>query len=90
LTDDLELPRSTGNWKSHPLCLIFNELDREDHLRNQPPVTALVVNERSGIPGTGFFSTYYQLGGFGKCTLDEHAKRELHCAILKQITDAIL
>lgn len=86
LTDDLELPRSTGNWKNHPLCLIFDELDREDNLRKQPPVTALVVNERSGIPGPGFFDTYYRLSGFGKkCTLDDDAKREMHRSIVSQL-----
>lgn len=85
LTDDLELPRSNGNWKYHPLCMIFDELDRDDIRRKEPPVTALVVNERSGIPGPGFFSTYCRLCGFGKCTLDENAKRDLHRNILDQL-----
>lgn len=88
LTDDLELPRSTGNWKGHPLCLIFDELDRDDILRKEPPVTALVVNETSGIPGPGFFSTYYRLSGFGKCTLDDDGKRLLHRSILAELCGA--
>jgi hypothetical protein len=49
------------HWKSHPLCGIFGELDDEDHRKQRPFRTALVVGKESGRPGQGFFETVSNL-----------------------------
>lgn len=58
-----EVGKLTGNWKSHPLCDIFGELDGEDHRNNRPFRTALVFGKESNRPGHGFYSTLERLRG---------------------------
>ncbi len=50
-----DLPALTGIWQSHPLCQMFGDLDREDHLGSRPFRTALVVTVEKNRPGNGFF-----------------------------------
>jgi hypothetical protein len=50
-----DLPPLTGNWKSHPLCSIFGDLDSEDHRKDRPFRTAIVCTKENGRPGPGFF-----------------------------------
>lgn len=56
-----ELPQLTAAWRSHPLCDMFGELDREDERQKLPFRTALVVGQKSGRPGQGFFDTITKL-----------------------------
>ena len=51
------LPPLSDNWKSHPLCSIFGELDDEDTRNSKPFRTALVCSKELGRPGEGFFTT---------------------------------
>jgi hypothetical protein len=50
-----------GAWKSHPLCEIFGQLDREDYPK--PLRTSLVVGADSGAPGEGYFEALETLRG---------------------------
>ncbi len=59
LTAEFEdLPSLSGAWRSHPLCRIFDELDREDADFNRPFRTAIVVNRETFQPGPGFYESY--------------------------------
>jgi hypothetical protein len=58
-----DLPPLTGNWKSHPLCSMFGDLDGEDHRNNLPFRTSLVYAKNLGRPGQGFFETVSRLRG---------------------------
>jgi hypothetical protein len=53
-----DLPALTGAWAAHPLCDIFGDLDDDDAALNRPYRTAIVVSQRNGIPGPGFFKMY--------------------------------
>lgn len=44
-----------GVWDDHPLCFIFDEIDRRDALNNRPFKTSVVLNRLSGQVGNGFF-----------------------------------
>lgn len=44
-----------GDWSEHPLCMIFDQIDRMDALNNRPFKTAVVLNHSSGYVGQGFF-----------------------------------
>jgi hypothetical protein len=52
-----DLPELTGNWKAHPLCWMFGDLDDEDTRNGLPFRTALVFAKETGKPGNGFFET---------------------------------
>jgi hypothetical protein len=56
-----DLPPLGPNWRSHPLCSIFGELDEEDHIKNRPLRTALVFAVETTRPGQGFFDTITNL-----------------------------
>jgi hypothetical protein len=56
-----DLPPLGPHWKSHPLCSIFGDLDREDHREGRPFRTALVYAVETSKPGQGFFETITQL-----------------------------
>ena len=55
-------------WASHPLCGIFDALDREDVALRRPIRTALVVSKERGLPGKGFYSTLALLRGSSPAT----------------------
>jgi len=80
-----ELPPFTGNWKSHPLCWIFDELDREDAALDRPLRTAIVVSKEKRIPGGGFFEAYEQYLNPGAQIRNEMAKLEIHQGQLKAL-----
>jgi hypothetical protein len=58
-----DLPLLTAAWRSHPLCGIFGELDKEDHVKQRPFRTALVFAKETSRPGQGFFDTVTNLRG---------------------------
>ena len=58
-----DLPPLGAQWKSHPLCSIFGELDDEDHRRGRPFRTALVYAKETTRPGQGFFQAMTDLRG---------------------------
>lgn len=49
------LPPLDGAWKAHPLCLIFDQIDRKDAEHGRPFKTAVVINLADGKVGAGFF-----------------------------------
>lgn len=51
----LQLPELDGNWNSHPLCKIFDQLDKEDTQLNRPFRTSIVIKKSINMPGPGFF-----------------------------------
>jgi hypothetical protein len=55
------LPPLDGNWRSHPLCSMFGELDDDDHRHGRPFRTAMVFAKETGRPGQGFFDTVSSL-----------------------------
>lgn len=59
------LPALNGNWNSHPLCKIFEDLDQEDKQKNRPFRTSLVVRQDANnkMPGNGFFDALERLKG---------------------------
>jgi len=63
LASNLGFPPVDQFWASHPLCRIFDELDREDVEQSRPIRTALVVSKHRGVPGEGFFKTLALLRG---------------------------
>jgi hypothetical protein len=70
LAGQLGFPPVDQYWHSHPLCGIFDLLDREDVASNRPLRTALVVSKERGLPGEGFFKTMALLRGHRKPATD--------------------
>ena len=56
-----DLPPLDGNWRSHPLCSMFGELDEDDHRKGRPFRTAMVFAKETGRPGQGVFDTVSNL-----------------------------
>lgn len=69
------LPPVDKFWASHPLCRIFDTLDREDAANDRPFRTALVVSRERGIPGQGFFNTLCELRHLPQNLKDEVKQR---------------
>lgn len=65
LANKLGLPPVDQYWLSHPLCGIFEQLDREDVAQGHPLRTSLVVSKERGLPGEGFFKTMALLRSSG-------------------------
>ena len=51
------LPSLSSKWHLHPLCKLFDEIDRADAKNNRPFKTSIVVNESNNV-GAGFFTAY--------------------------------
>lgn len=71
------LPPVTEAWLSHPLSELFGLLDHEDHAKNRPFRTALVVSREKGIPGDGFFKALNALRGTPYPIRDELKKIQI-------------
>jgi hypothetical protein len=56
-----DLPELGPYWRSHPICSIFGDLDKEDHLNGRPFRTALVFAIETSKPGQGIFETIENL-----------------------------
>lgn len=61
-----DVPPLDGAWASHPLCQMFDELDREDAAMGRPFRTAIVVSRKENLPGKGFFDAYARYANKGK------------------------
>jgi hypothetical protein len=61
-----DLPPLDEKWLSHPLCRIFDELDREDAALGRPFRTAIVVSKEEHLPGDGFFKVYAKYKNNGR------------------------
>jgi len=48
-----------GAWSAHPLCGIFEQLDRADY--PAPLRTTLVIAKETGQPGPGYFESLERL-----------------------------
>lgn len=70
LAAQLGFPPVDQYWLSHPLCGIFDLLDREDVAANCPLRTSLVVSKERGLPGEGFFKTMATLRGYRRPATD--------------------
>lgn len=46
-----------SKWHLHPLCKLFDEIDRADANNNRPFKTSIVVNNDTKV-GAGFFTAY--------------------------------
>lgn len=57
------LRKFDGNWKAHPLCNIFGEIDREDANENRPFRTSVVTSIEKNRPGAGFFQALEEMKG---------------------------
>jgi hypothetical protein len=68
LASTLDFPPVDQFWASHPLCRIFDDLDREDVAQRRPIRTALVVSKQRGLPGEGFYKTLALLRGSSPAT----------------------
>lgn len=62
---NFNLPPLEGNWNSHPLSAIFEQLDQEDANKNRPFRTSVVVkkDKNNQMPGGGFFEALERLKG---------------------------
>jgi hypothetical protein len=49
------LPSLGSKWHLHPLCKLFDEIDRADANNNRPFKTSIVVNNNKKV-GAGFFT----------------------------------
>ena len=67
LVDHFGLPPLGANFSANPLCLIFEEIDREDAHAKRPFRTSVVIAKRSDksgeMPGNGFFEALERLKG---------------------------
>ena len=57
LAAHFELPEVDERWAQHPLCKLFDALDKEDAAKGRPFRTVLVVSKDKNMPGQGFFNT---------------------------------
>lgn len=55
------LPSLDANWKSHPLCSLFELIDQEDAKEKRPFRTSIVVNSKEQRPSTGLFEALERL-----------------------------
>lgn len=79
-----DLPPLNGAWSSHPLCQLFDELDREDAAMGRPFRTALVVSRKENLPGKGFFEAYAKYANKGK-RIASGDRTVVHAAQLKAL-----
>ena len=77
LTLQLDLPPVDQYWMSHPLCKVFDLLDREDVGANRPLRTALVISKERNLPGEGFFKTMALLRNHRNPAKDSIAQMKL-------------
>ena len=77
LANKFGLPPVDKFWATHPLCQMFDTLDREDASNKRPFRTALVVSRERGIPGQGFFNTLQQLRNLKHPLKDELEQRRV-------------
>lgn len=73
LASQFGLPPVDQYWLSHPLSMIFDVIDYEDHIKKRPLLTSLVINQNNS-PGDGYFKTAKKLGRFNgslKCRSDK-------------------
>ncbi|HEY5041458.1 MAG TPA: hypothetical protein VIK53_05590 [Verrucomicrobiae bacterium] len=77
LASKFGLPPVDKFWATHPLCQIFDSIDREGATNNRPFRTALVISRERGIPGQGFFNTLQELRGTKYVLKDEFEQRRI-------------
>ena len=65
ISSTLGFPEHKGDWKSHPLCAIFETLDQDDANHGRPFRTSVVVHAdpANRMPGPGFFEALERLKG---------------------------
>src|SRR5437763_8153561 len=68
LASTLGFPPVDQFWTSHPLCRIFDDLDRDDVAHRRPIRTALVVSKERKLAGEGFYKTLALLRGKSPAT----------------------
>lgn len=56
VAEEFHLGAIGGVWSAHPLCQIFDELDREDASASRPFRTSAVISLAKNQPGDGFFT----------------------------------
>jgi hypothetical protein len=57
VTEHFQLKRPDSNWRNHPLCNLFVQLDRNDTKAGRPLLTSMVIRKKDKIPGKGFFAS---------------------------------
>lgn len=63
VTNHFGLPEFDGAWRNHPLCNIFEYLDKQDSQANRPFRTSAVISIANNRPGAGFFEALVRLRG---------------------------
>lgn len=64
------LPPLDGAWKAHPLCMIFDQIDRSDAEHSRPFKTAVVLSRAGGEVGAGFFEALEKYKGIRALNAD--------------------
>jgi hypothetical protein len=72
------MPRVTEAWYRHPLSGIFDEIDNDDHKKDKPFKTAIVISERKKYPGDGFFKMVLKLRYPNKAKFTENEKMKIY------------
>ncbi len=83
----VDLPPFDGNWSAHPLCKLFDELDREDASLARPFRTALVVRRKDNLPGPGFFKALADYTDKGKPITREKDRVAVHAEQLSMLVE---
>ena len=86
LASALALPPVDEHWKTHPLCSLFGLIDREDIEKEQPFITACVVNE-TGRSGFGFYKMCYERIGMSGSVDDEADQKRLHALEMASLAE---
>ena len=69
--DAFGLKPLNGVWSDHPLCLIFDEIDRLDAENNRPFKTSIVLTKNGGNVGGGFYEALLKYKNISCRKLDE-------------------